>query len=396
MKISKKISKSRAIVAVLLVAIALTVFSLSGVGGNSASAPAPTTRTYYIAIDEVNWDYAPSGINQITGLPFGDAENVFVAQGTDRIGKVYIKALYREYTDATFKTLKPRPAKWKHLGLLGPAIQAEVGDTIKIVLKNNARFDFSMHPHGVFYNKDSEGAPYNDKTSGKDKLDDNVAPGATVTLTWPVPERAGPGPNDGSSILWAYHSHVDEAGDTNAGLVGPIIIYRDGSTEADPDNPGGIKPGDVDREFVTLFSVLDENRASYIDLNIETFIDRQHNNVMPRELLKADDDFIESNLMHSINGFAFGNMPLKDMTMKQGERVRWYMMGMGTEVDIHTPHWHGNTGLFNGMRTDVIDLLPMTMKVLDMEPDNPGIWLFHCHVNDHIDAGMLTRYEVKS
>ena len=32
------------------------------------------------------------------------------------------------------------------------------------------------------------------------------------------------------------------------------------------------------------------------------------------------------------------------MTMRQGERVRWYVMGMGTEVDLHTPHWHGNDG----------------------------------------------------
>lgn len=24
----------------------------------------------------------------------------------------------------------------------------------------------------------------------------------------------------------------------------------------------------------------------------------------------------------------------------------------------------------------------------------PGIWLFHCHVNDHLLAGMLTRYQV--
>ena len=34
------------------------------------------------------------------------------------------------------------------------------------------------------------------------------------------------------------------------------------------------------------------------------------------------------------------------------------------------------------------------MVVADMVPDNPGIWLFHCHVNDHITAGMLTRYQV--
>ncbi len=387
-----KMSKFGIMLAVALLTLSLAAFSMVGLGGNTATET--TTHTYFIAADEVEWDYAPSGINQITGLPFGDAENVFVQQTTNRIGKVYIKALYREYTDATFTKLKPRPAKWKHLGLLGPAIQAEVGDTIKIVFKNNASFNFSLHPHGVFYNKDSEGAPYNDSTFGSDKADDSVQPGATVTLTWQVPERAGPGPNDGSSIMWIYHSHVDESGDTNAGLVGPMIIYKDNSTTTNPEEPNDIEPKDVNKEFVTLFTVMDENRAPYIDQNIQTFVNLQHNQTMPRERLKADDEFIESNLMHSINGYVFGDLPLDSLTMRQGERVRWYVFGMGTEVDLHTPHWHGNTGLFNGMRTDVLDILPASMKVLDMVPDNPGIWLYHCHVNDHIDAGMLARYNV--
>jgi hephaestin len=34
------------------------------------------------------------------------------------------------------------------------------------------------------------------------------------------------------------------------------------------------------------------------------------------------------------------------------------------------------------------------MIIADMEPDDAGTWLFHCHVNDHIRAGMLTRYRV--
>ena len=65
--------------------------------------------------------------------------------------------------------------------------------------------------------------------------------------------------------------------------------------------------------------------------------------------------------MHSVNGYVFGNLPLDAMTMKKGERVRWYLMGMGTEVDLHTPHWHGNTVTVIGMRTDVVSLLPATM-----------------------------------
>lgn len=60
----------------------------------------------------------------------------------------------------------------------------------------------------------------------------------------------------------------------------------------------------------------------------------------------------------------------------------------------------GTIGLFvltvviNGMRTDVAELLPMSMKVADMVPDDPGSWLFHCHVNDHITAGMLAQFAV--
>jgi hypothetical protein len=44
------------------------------------------------------------------------------------------------------------------------------------------------------------------------------------------------------------------------------------------------------------------------------------------------------------------------MTMTEGERVRVYLMGMGTEVDPHTPHFHGGTMMAMGMRTDVVNL----------------------------------------
>ena len=335
------------------------------------------TRTYFIAADEVQWDYAPSGKNLITGKPFDDVANVFVAPGPDRVGHIYTKSQYREYTDASFTTLKPRPAKWQHLGLLGPAIEAEVGDTIKVVFKNNTRFPASVHPHGVFYTKAGEGAPYADGTSGGDKADDAVATGQTYTYVWKVPERAGPGPMEGSSTMWMYHSHVDEAADTNAGLMGPMIVTRCG--QARPDG----SPIDVDRELVVNFSVMDENTSLWEETNRTALADPP----------PADDDgFIESNKMHSINGFVFGNLP--GLTMHKGERVRWYVMAMGTEVDLHTPHWHGNTVVSNGMREDVVQLLPASMLTADMQPDNVGTWLFHCHVNDHILAGMQALYTV--
>src|SRR5438270_35553 len=77
----------------------------------SASTPVPSvgrTRTYYIAADELIWDYAPTGINQITGKAFDEIQQTWTKAGPQSLGSKMKKALYREYTDATFRTLKPR------------------------------------------------------------------------------------------------------------------------------------------------------------------------------------------------------------------------------------------------------------------------------------------------
>lgn len=381
-------------ITLVILAISFTAFVsiigyqyLSGEHNHSLAEVSPSsttyqgqTRTYYIAADDVKWDFAPTGINQITGKPFEGHDKLYVENTSDRIGKVYLKAQYREYTDGTFTTLKPIPDKWKHLGILGPVIHAEVGDTIKVVFKNNARLPYSIHPHGVFYQKDSEGSLYNDGVSDSDKKGDVVQPGENYTYVWQVPERAGPGPHDPSSIVWMYHSHVDEVSDTYAGLAGPIIVTRHG--EANPDGT----PKGVDQEFVTMFAIFDESRSPYLTYNAKTFPQNASS-------VNVDDpDFVESNKKHSINGYVFGNVP--GLVMKANTHVRWYVVDMGTETDLHTPHWHGNTLLMNGMRTDMVELLPMSMKVLDMYPDNAGTWLYHCHVNDHIQAGMLALYTV--
>ena len=133
---------------------------------------------------------------------------------------------------------------------------------------------------------------------------------------------------------------------------------------------------------------MNENLNTYLEANVRRYAEPSE----PGENEADGDEFEESNLMHSINGYVFGNQPM--ITMRRGLRVRWYTMSMGTEVDLHTPHWHGNTVAVNGMRMDTVSLLPAGMVVADMVPDDPGTWLFHCHVNDHIAAGMMTRYTV--
>jgi len=363
-----------------------------------AWAPAPDalqagrTRTYYVAADEVVWDYLPSGIDQTTGKPVDGKGIDFVTRGPNAFGTKYKKTLYREYTDGTFTTLKPQPAAWEHLGFLGPLLRGVVGDTIHVVFKNQTRFRVSMHPHGVFYKKDSEGAPYQDGTATADQGDDGVAPGAQHVYDWPIPERAGPAHGDGSSILWMYHSHTHETEDVNAGLMGPIIVTARGQARADGS------PTDVDKEFVVAFAEVDELKSLLLDDNINTYLPNpaDFKKACPRApgLIMAACSIpgvVTINRKETMNGYTFGNMPMP--VMKVGDRVRWYLMS-STNFEFHSPHWHGNTVVAMHMRTDVTSLVPMGMVVADMVPDDPGIWLFHCHVADHLDAGMIARYKV--
>jgi FtsP/CotA-like multicopper oxidase with cupredoxin domain len=346
----------------------------------------PSVRRYYIAADTVVWNYAPSGMDQVAGRPFDDVQRPFVQAGPGRLGATVLKSLYREYTDSSFTTLKPRPPEWEHLGFLGPLIRAEVGDTIRIVFRNQTDHPASMHPHGVFYNKDSEGAPYQDGSDGADKADDGVPPGATHTYVWAVPERAGPGPGDPSSVFWMYHSHVHETADVNAGLVGPMIVTARGKTR-----PNG-SPKDVDREVIVAFAEMDENESVHFAYNVRTYAGTPDSVAVDTVFgVPQVRRFGQYYFRESINGFLYGNGPM--ITLHKGERVRWYIMAT-TNFEMHAPHWHGNVVDIGHMRTDVASLTPMEMVTADMVPDNPGVWLFHCHLGNHLLMGMQTRYTV--
>ncbi|XP_018429553.1 PREDICTED: ceruloplasmin-like [Nanorana parkeri] len=100
-------------------------------------------------------------------------------------------------------------------------------------------------------------------------------------------------------------------------------------------------------------------------------------------------------MMHSINGKMYANTKL---IMNVRDHVVWHIMGMGNEVDIHTAHWHGHSMKFTRgreLQADVIEFLPGTFQTASMIARSPGTWLLHCHVDDHLYAGMVTVYTVK-
>src|SRR5258707_6997874 len=68
---------------------------------------------------------------------------------------------------------------------------------------------------------------------------------------------------------------------------------------------------------------------------------------------------------------------------------------MGNERYLHSAHWHGKTVMHHGRSEDVISLLPGQTETVDMLADNPGTWMFQCHVADHLEAGMMATYRIR-
>lgn len=71
-----------------------------------------------------------------------------------------------------------------------------------------------------------------------------------------------------------------------------------------------------------------------------------------------------------MNGLLYGN--LNGLTMCIADRVAWHVLGLGTEVDIHSLTFNGQTVSVTENRVQSVSILPGTFKTLHMTPDNVG------------------------
>ena len=329
--------------------------------------PHEKSRFYYIAAEPVQWRFMPKGADPVgrTAVPARFVESQSM------------KLRYVQYTDASFNVRANHP---EHLGILGPVLRATTGEFIVVKFLNRTQRPLSMHPHGVKYDKDSEGASYFPERG----LGAAVAPGATFTYVWHADAAAGPASHEPSSKPWLYHSHVLAHDEINLGLFGFIVV-----TDPARARPDGT-PIDVDRELATAFMMFDESPPEDEDLfSIPVPADAlSRSNFLHHRLVETVSELQQTELgmRHAVNGRIFGN--LDGLEMIEGERVRWYLFALGSERDLHTAHWHGLRVRHNGKSTDVIELLPGSMAIADFTADNPGRWLFHCHVADHMMEGM--------
>ncbi|MEP7114276.1 MAG: multicopper oxidase family protein [Ilumatobacteraceae bacterium] len=96
-----------------------------------------------------------------------------------------------------------------------------------------------------------------------------------------------------------------------------------------------------------------------------------------------------SGYVHGINGRSFPDSA--PVTVRQGERLRLRIVN--ETMMFHPIHLHGHTFQLVGdgnARKDTINVLPMTSAEVDIDADNPGQWMLHCHNTYHLESGMAT------
>jgi FtsP/CotA-like multicopper oxidase with cupredoxin domain len=247
---------------------------------------------------------------------------------------VFGTVVYRRYTRKWGRPVHNNPGDGNQDLVPGPLLRARVGDRVRIHFKNlDTTFGHahSMHFHGARYKPSSDGA-YVPGVSGGDAL---VKPGKTWTYRLTA--------DSGSAGVWPYHDHSTSMMESIEGGMYGILSIR-GRHEVAPD-----------REFAVVFAPLGE--------------------------------------FQTIDGRAFvGNTPV--FHSRVGELVQWDVIAMGSEH--HTFHVHGHKWRArDGTPRDTQTLGPAESLKVRWREKEPGTWLYHCHVESHMMAGMIGTYRVR-
>jgi FtsP/CotA-like multicopper oxidase with cupredoxin domain len=302
-------------------------------------------REYWLSVESFEHNLVPSGIDQMTGAPV--------------TGSTYQALGFRAYTPGFAHPLAPdeRPGGiGPNSGIPGPLLHAQVGDTVTVHMRNNDshfQWPHSFHVHGWRYTTASDGA-WTYLQHGSARHRGAAVPfGETYTYRYTVPASAV-----GS---WPYHDHS-------------IPQLYPGA------DPSKANPTETSAEL-GMFGIIavTDRHTPRVDREIYLFFHDLYGDDIP--VLSQDFD--------CFNGRAYlGNTPV--LTARMGERVRWRIAALGKE--FHVFHLHGHRW-FNGVFwTDSQILGPSTTLTVEYTEDNPGEWLYHCHVTDHMQGGMMGIY----
>jgi len=107
-------------------------------------------------------------------------------------------------------------------------------------------------------------------------------------------------------------------------------------------------------------------------------------------------------LKHGMDFLVNGSVHVNDKPVKVGELQVWEIVN--ASLMDHPFHLHGfffQVLEENGKKSaftawkDTINLKPRSKVRIAWMPDNrPGTWMYHCHILEHHQAGMMANFEV--
>ncbi|WP_265521578.1 multicopper oxidase domain-containing protein [Oerskovia flava] len=310
------------------VAASPAVALVLGSGGTAAPASAATRASMPSAIQSFATTAPPARV-QVSAEPVA---------GVRRI------TMYAERIDARTVGYGLAPGE---ATVPGPVLEMWEGETLEIELVNTTDQRLSIHPHGVNYDVNSDGSPFNDSFN---------EPGETRVYRWEtVPMRRDRGIwMPGSAGYWHYHDHAwGEHGTPGvaAGLYGALVVRR----------IGDVLP---QKQFTVVF-----------------------NDMLVNQKMAPDTPMFEANL---------------------GERVEFICIGHGNTFHtfhLHAHRWANNrTGLLTGRddQSQVVDNRDLNpgdsfgFQVVAGLGVGAGAWMYHCHVQFHADGGMAGIFLVRN
>ena len=235
---------------------------------------------------------------------------------------------------------------WSYNGMIpGPVMHANVGDKIRIVLKNELPESTSLHLHGVRVPNSMDGVdPYTQKA---------ITPGGTFSYEWTATEPS----------VGMYHSHHNAQVQVPNGLAGAILI---GDWKAMAMSAAGGRTKDS-------------------------------NNVAEQEVVMVLND--SGTIGLSLNGKSFPATSPYSLAIGESMVVHYYNEGNMTHpMHLHQPSGlvvaHDGKILESPFWADTLNVAPGERWTVVYTPKDAGVWAWHCHILTHAETPEGMRYMV--
>uniref|UniRef100_A0AAX7UX45 F5/8 type C domain-containing protein n=1 Tax=Astatotilapia calliptera TaxID=8154 RepID=A0AAX7UX45_ASTCA len=293
----------------------------------------------------------------------------------------YKKVVFRAYKDKDFLLPEDRGELQEHLGIMGPVITTEINDLLTVTFKNSASRPFSFHLHGVYDRSQGASTAQTSSPSAPPGVPgEPVPPGEARTYNWRVTKKQGPTDSEFDCKTGAYYSTVDKEKDLHSGLIGPLVICKPGTLRPNENTQPGIQA------FSLLFHTFDETKSWYLEENLKRHC------APPCQVNAEDPWYHTSNKFAAINGYVAETLP--GLLLAQYQRVRWHLLNVGSDTEIHAVHFHGLPFTIHAKqehRMGVYNLFPGVFGTVEMRPPTVGTWLVECTIGDYQLAGMRAK-----